>query len=113
MHLILLAALVALSRLPFAASADGENLGWSLARFQYQGGLCLGLHTDPGPWFPCDGGAGNSCPTELLPCAAPAALWNLTADGHLCSAYEGPGAESACVNIDCDSAEPGAVVKRP
>ena len=104
MRAFVLVALAALAHLP---SATGSNL----ARFAYQStGLCLGMHLDTGSWFPCNGGAGNSCPMELLPCAAPQTLWNIS-DGFLCSAYEGPGADSACVNVDCDSSQPGAVVK--
>ena len=126
MRASLLTVLAALAHLPCAAAgsappppplrpapaAPAPRASWALARFTFQAtGLCLGLHLDPGSYFPCDGGAGNSCPTELLPCSAPRAVWNVTTDGYLCSAYEGPGAESACVNVDCDSSEPGAVVK--
>ncbi len=106
----LLLALAALPA-PSAASRNHAPAAWSLARFAYQSsGLCLGLHLDAGSLFPCAGGAANSCPTELLPCAAPQTLWNLS-DGFLCNAFEGPGGDSACINVDCDSSEPGAVVK--
>ena len=111
MRVVLLVFFSALVRLPTASSSNLAPPTWSLARFAYQtSGLCLGMHLDPGSWFPCSGGAANSCPTELLPCTAPQTLWNITGSS-LCNAYEGPGSDSACVNVDCDSSEPGAVVK--
>ena len=115
MYAVLIVALATLVHLPSATSLNlASNLAppsWTLARFAYQtSGLCLGMHLDPGQWFPCSGGAANSCSTELLPCTAPETVWNITG-GYLCSAYEGPGGDNACIDVDCDSSEPGAVVK--
>lgn len=95
-----------------APTADRRvPVGATLVRFQHTTGQCLGMHMDPGPWFPCAGGAANSCPTALLPCSAPQAQWSLDLEpGFLCNAFEGPQG-GACISIDCDSVAPGAVAK--
>lgn len=70
---------------------------------------CLGMVLDPGGFFPCSGGASNSCPVALVPCQSPTAIWN-TSSGNFCNTFEGPDG-GACINVDCDSDEPGAVAK--
>ena len=84
----------------------------TLYKFSYPfpaGPLCLGMHLDPKGFFPCAGGASNSCPLEMLSCSDPRTLFDVTG-GVLCSTYEGPDG-GACVDVDCDSYSPGGVAK--
>jgi hypothetical protein len=100
-----LPALLALA--PFTSAAPSTS-PW--VSFSY-GGSALCLASPPAALFPCAGGAANSCPVFLAPCASPSANWSTTVEpGALISGFE--CAEGGCgLNVDCDSDAVGAVVK--
>lgn len=70
-------------------------------------GLCLASPLT----FPCPGGADDSCPVFLAPCASPAANWSADIEpGFMVSGFE--CSDGGCgLNVDCDADAPGAVVK--
>ena len=96
------AAVAAALLLPLASSSS------SWQSFTYgASGLCLSSPET----FPCPGGAMNSCPVFLGPCASPTANWTTAVEaGRLVSGFECPGGGCG-LNVDCDAVVPGAVVK--
>ncbi len=61
--------------------------------------------------FPCAGGATDSCPVFLAPCASPTANWSADVEpGSLVSGFE-CGDGGCGLNVDCDGVAPRTVVK--
>ena len=101
-------ALIAAALTAAAPAARAAPAASQWVSFAYGGSaLCLASPLA----FPCAGGAADSCPVFLAPCASPAANWSATVEpGFLVSGFE--CADGGCgLNVDCDADAAGAVVK--